>query len=69
MPRRILTYIDCCPTVISELLIDYDEDEDRVSLCVTSDPLTAKRFTVEVPMEKIVKLMSTEGIVKDRYED
>ena len=69
VPRRILCYIDSCPSVISELYIDYDQDEDRVSLCVTSDPLTAKRFTVEVPMEKVVKLMAAEGIVKDRYDD
>ena len=57
VPRRILTYIDSCPSLVTELLIDYDNEEDRVSLCTTSNDLAAKRFTVEIPFEKIVKYM------------
>ena len=67
VPRRILTYIDSCPSIISELLIDYDTDEERISLSVSSNPLAAKRFTVEVPFERIVKFMEGDGISKDKY--
>ena len=67
VPRRVLTYLDSCPSLITELMIDFDQEDDRVSLCCTSNALAAKRFTVEIPFEKFVKYMEPEGISREKY--
>ena len=64
-----MSYIDGFPTYINQVTIDYDEDNDRVKFCATEDPFAQKRYTVEVPLDKVFKLLETEGLTKDNFDD
>jgi hypothetical protein len=69
VPRRILCFIDCCPSMITEVMIDYDEEKELVSLCCSASPSSAKRLTIEIEFTKLIKYMENDGISKDRYLD
>ena len=51
------------------MTIDYDEDNDRVKFCATEDPFAQKRYTVDVPLDKVFKLLEAEGLTKDNFDD
>ena len=69
VPTKIMSYIEGFPTYINQVTIDYDEDTDRVSFCATEDPFVQKRYTVDVPLDKVFKQLEAEGLTKDNFDD
>ena len=69
VPSKIMSCIDGFPTYINQVTIDYDEDNDQVKFCATEDPFAQKRYTVNVPLDKVFKLLEEEGLTKDNFDD
>ena len=71
IPTKLMSYIEGFSTQINQVLVDYDEENDMVKFCATEDPgpQTKKRYTAEVPLDKVFKLLEGEGISKDNVDD
>jgi len=69
VPRRILSFIDGCPSKVTHVETSYDEDSERLIFCASSVEEEKQRFTISVQIEKILKLIEAEGINKNNLED
>ncbi len=72
VPKRILSFIDGCPSKVTNVEIQYINDTGRIVLCVTEIEEDKPRFTINVNIDKILKLTELEGIKKTeelRHED
>jgi len=66
VPRRIISFIDGCPSKITCIDINYDEDSERLIFCASEIIDEDKqRFTISVQIEKIFKHIEAEGINKN----
>lgn len=65
VPKCILSFIDGCPSRITPVIIDYDEESERVLFCTTDKENEKPRFTIAVSSEKILKLVEIEGIKRN----
>lgn len=65
VPRYILSFIDGCPSRITTVEIQYDEDSDRVLFCSTENVEEKPRFTIGVGMDKILRIVELEGIKRN----
>ena len=64
VPKRILSFIDGCPSKVTNVEIQYINDTGRIVLCVTEREEDKPRFTITVNVDKILKLTELEGIKK-----
>ena len=69
VPRRILSYIDGCPSKVTYINIDFDEDSERVMFCATENEDEKPHFTNSVVIDKLYKIIENEGLKKDDVED
>ena len=69
VPRRILSFIDGCPSKVCQVIIGYDDDSERITFCVSEVAEDKQRFTISVPQEKIFRLIEAEGIAKTNFEE
>ena len=69
VPKRILSYIDGCPSKVTYINIDFDEDSERIIFCAAEDEEDKPLFTKSVGLEKIYKIIENEGLKKDDVED
>ena len=69
VPNKLMTYIEGFPTLINQVHIDYNEENDEIEFCSTEDPFARKRFTIQVPTDKVFKLLEEEGLTKDNYDE
>ena len=71
IPSMLMSYVEGFHTQINQVLVDYDEENDMVKFCATEDQAAQakKRFAVDVPLDKVFKLLEGEGISKDNVDD
>ena len=72
VPKCILSFIDGCPSKVTNVEIQYINDTGRIVLCVTEREEDKPIFTINVNIDKILKLTELEGIKKTeelRHED
>ena len=62
VPRRVLVFIDSCPSKVTHVQISYDEDSERLIFCASEVQKEKDRFTISVQIDKIFKLIQNEGI-------
>lgn len=62
VPRRILSYIDGCPSKVTHIEISFDEEGERLIFCATEIEEEKLRFTVATQVDKIIKMLESEGI-------
>ena len=64
VPCDMLSFLDGCPSKVTQIKIDYNEDTERVTLCASycEDKDERARFTVGVGIERLFQLMLSEGI-------
>ena len=48
VPKRILSFIDGCPSKVTHIEIDYDEDSERLIFCASELESERDRFTIAV---------------------
>lgn len=65
VPRRMITFIDGCPSKIASIEINYDEDSERLIFCASEIDEEKQRFTISVQIAKIFKHIEAEGINKN----
>lgn len=69
VPRRILSFIDGCPSKLMLIMIDFDIENDRLIVCANEEEDKRDRFTVSFPFEKLYKIFSGEGINVDEITE
>lgn len=62
VPKRILSFIDGCPSKVTKVEISYNEDFERLVLVASQVESEKDRFTISVPIDKIFKLLENEGL-------
>mmetsp|Transcript_18672 Transcript_18672/g.23299 ORF Transcript_18672/g.23299 Transcript_18672/m.23299 type:complete len:191 (-) Transcript_18672:839-1411(-) len=69
VPKRMLSFIDGCPSMVTEMDISFDEENERVIFQANVPEEDKDRFTISFPIEKLFKLMSVEGLSNEDIED
>ena len=65
VPRRILSFIDGCPSKVTHVEISYNLETERLFICASSKEEDKPRFTISINNDKILKLVELEGIKKN----
>ena len=65
MPKQILSFIDGCPSKVTYVELDYDDDSERLSICTSEIPEDKQRFTVSIQIDRIFRHMELEGFKKE----
>ena len=65
MPNRILSYIDGCPSIVTEIKISFDEELERLVICASDDEAQKSRFTILISLEKIFRFFESEGLKRN----
>ena len=69
VPRRVLSFIDGCPSMLAQISLDCDEENDRLIICANEAEDHRARFTISFTLEKLYKLIQLEGIGGKEIED
>lgn len=62
VPNRILSFIDGCPSKVTNVEISYNDDYERLVIVASEVESEKERFTISVPIDKIFKLLESEGL-------
>ena len=65
VPKRILSFIDGCPSKVTHIEITADEENERLIFCATEVEEEKTRYTISVSLDKILKLTEVEGVKKN----
>ena len=65
VPKRILSFIDGCPSKVTHIEITAQEEDERLFFCASEVPEEKNRYTISVHMDKILKLIEAEGVKRD----
>ena len=65
VPKRILSFIDGCPSKVTHIEISHDEENERLIFCATEVEEEKNRYTISVNLDKILKLTEVEGVKKN----
>lgn len=69
VPKRLLSFIDGCPSMLTTIHVSFDDENDRMIFCANEDPDERDRFTISISIDKLFKLMANEGLKPDLVED
>lgn len=69
VPRRMLSFVDGCPSMLTVIALGYDEENDRLVICANEDEEHKARFTISFPLDKLFKNITLEGISAKDIED
>ena len=48
VPKRVLVFIDSCPSKVTHVQISYDEDSERLIFCASEVQKEKEKFTISV---------------------
>ena len=65
VPKRILSFIDGCPSKVTHIEINCQEEDERLIICATEAEEEKGRYTISVHIDKILKLIEVEGVKRD----